>query len=109
MKPSITFRLFIALAITLSIVVLVMVGLIKFSFSKGFLRYINKVETRQVEQLTERLQYHYLANGNWEQLRNNEALWREISNTRGLDQNTEFSAKFKWRNHDHGDWAETTQ
>ena len=79
MNLRISHKLFIALTLTISVVVLAMVLLMKWSLDRGFLSYVNQTEARQLEQLAERLKTSYSEQGSWQFLLDDRKTWREIS------------------------------
>ena len=76
---KITPKLFFALSVTILIVVAIMLMMIRFSFHRGFLGYVNRAEFRQTHQVAEQLKEGYRLHGNWGFLENNERAWQELT------------------------------
>jgi two-component system sensor histidine kinase BaeS len=75
MKISIKYRLFLAFLIATCTLVGCMFLVMKISFDRGFLRYINNIEQDRLAQLVDNLQTAYGSHGNWEFLRDNPVVW----------------------------------
>lgn len=75
MKISIKYRLFLAFLLATCTLVGCMFLVMKISFDRGFLRYINNLEQARLSQLSDNLQMAYNSHGNWEFLRDNPAAW----------------------------------
>lgn len=79
MHFKITPKLFFALSVTILIVVTIMLLMIRFSFHRGFLDYVNRSEFRQIDQVVERLQEEYRIHGSWDFLKSNGQVWRQLA------------------------------
>ncbi len=75
MKISIKYRLFLAFLLATCTLVGCMFLVMKISFDRGFLRYINNLEQVRLTQLNDNLQMAYSSHGSWEFLRDNPAAW----------------------------------
>lgn len=82
MKLRITHKLFFALIVTIVMVVVAMVLLMQWSLDRGFLKYVNQMEVRQLEKLAVRLTNYYSGYGNWRFLRNDDRTWKQITSGR---------------------------
>ncbi|MFT5350395.1 MAG: two-component system sensor histidine kinase BaeS [Gammaproteobacteria bacterium] len=78
MRFTIKYKLFLTLFLATIVVVGSMVFLVKWSFERGFLEYVNKVEQEIHSNLVTNLAEAYKENGNWEFLRENPHEWKEI-------------------------------
>lgn len=75
MKISIKYRLFLAFLLATCTLVGCMFLVMKISFDRGFLRYIDNLEQARLAQLGGNLQAAYSSHGNWEFLQDNPAAW----------------------------------
>ena len=75
MKISIKYRLFLAFLLATCTLVGCMFLIMKISFDRGFLRYINNLEQARLAQLSNNLQMAYSSHGSWDFLRDNPAAW----------------------------------
>jgi two-component system sensor histidine kinase BaeS len=83
MNTSIKYRLFLAFLTATCLVVFCMFLVMKGSFDRGFLRYINTMEQEQLEKLARGLEKAYAEHEGWDFLRQNPAeLLRLIAATR---------------------------
>jgi two-component system sensor histidine kinase BaeS len=78
MRFTINYKLFLTLLLTAIAVVTSMVFLVKWSFERGFLEYVNKVEQKMHNNLVINLSEAYEGNGSWDFLRANPRRWRDI-------------------------------
>ncbi len=78
MRFSIKYKVFVTLLAATTIVVIVMFALIRWSFDRGFIHYINTVEAQLQEHLMRTLTESYRRHGNWQFLQDNYRLWREL-------------------------------
>ncbi len=78
MRFTIKYKLFLTLLAATVVVVASMVSLVKWSFERGFLEYVNKVEQEAHDNLLNNLTDVYTENGSWEFLRENPRQWQEI-------------------------------
>ncbi len=78
MRFTIKYKLFLTLLLATVIVVVAMVFLVKWSFERGFLEYVNKVEQEIHGNLVSNLSEAYQENGSWEFIRENPRYWKEI-------------------------------
>ncbi len=75
MKIGIKYRLFLAFLLATCTLVACMFLVMKMSFDRGFLGYINNLEQARIERLAENLQTAYAGHGSWDFLLNNPAAW----------------------------------
>ncbi len=75
---SIKYKLFTTLLTAVVIVVVGMFLLIHWSFNRGFLNYVNTVETKRLESLAVSLQKAYTAQKDWRFLQGNTRLWYQF-------------------------------
>ncbi len=75
---SIKYKLFTTLLIAVVIVVVGMFLLIHWSFNRGFLNYVNTVETKRLESLAVSLQKAYTGQKDWRFLQGNTRLWYQF-------------------------------
>ncbi|MEN8142270.1 MAG: ATP-binding protein [Thermodesulfobacteriota bacterium] len=75
---SIRYKLFATLLAAVVVVVVGMFFLIHWSFDRGFLNYVNTVETKRLDSLAVNLQEAYGDQGDWLFLRENPRLWRQF-------------------------------
>ena len=75
MKISIKYRLLLAFLLATCTLVGCMFLVMKISFDRGFLRYINNIEQDRLTRLGDNLQTAYDSHGSWEFLRDNPAVW----------------------------------
>jgi two-component system sensor histidine kinase BaeS len=78
MKPSITTKLFLAVLATAILVTLAMGVAARYSFTRGFLGYLNEQGAERVESLLPALSAAYQAHGSWDFLRGNPRAWFEL-------------------------------
>lgn len=71
MRFTINYKLFLTLLLTTFMVAVTMVILARWSFERGFLEYINKVEQEVHDNLVERLGVAWAENGDWEFIERN--------------------------------------
>lgn len=77
-RLNLTHKLFITLLTAVCLSLAVMLILVQYSFDRGFLNYVNKVEARRIALLAENLERAYAENGNWNFLRNNYRQWKSM-------------------------------
>lgn len=78
MKLSIRSKLFLTLLIATGLVVVGMYLLFQWSFDRGFLGYLRRVEDQRVAALVDPLAQTYVRDGGWQRLRQNERAWRQL-------------------------------
>jgi two-component system, OmpR family, sensor histidine kinase BaeS len=78
MRFTIKYKLFLTLLLTTIVVVASMVFLVKWSFERGFLEYVNRVEEEMHNNLVTNLADAYKGNSSWDFLKENPRQWREI-------------------------------
>jgi two-component system, OmpR family, sensor histidine kinase BaeS len=78
MRFTIKYKLFLSLLLTTVVVVASMVFLVKWSFERGFLEYVNRVEREMHNNLVGNLADAYKGNGNWDFLKEDPRQWKEI-------------------------------
>lgn len=78
MQLNLAHKLFLTLLTAVCISLITMLFLVGYSFDRGFLNYVSRVEMHRVETLATALETAYAAQGNWNFLRNNFRLWGEL-------------------------------
>ena len=78
MKFNITSKLLLSFFLATVVVVGVMLFLMKWSFEKGFLQYVNTMEQQALANLANTLAEVYQQDGGWEKLRNDRRRWFEL-------------------------------
>jgi len=84
MKPGITSKLFLAILLTCAVVAIAMATAMRYSFSQGFLGYLNAQEAQRIELLRPALAAAYQSNRGWEFLRHNPRQWFGLIRPRDL-------------------------
>src|SRR4051794_14099506 len=78
MRVMIKYRLFLAMLAATAAVVVSMYLIMQWSFSQGFLTYINRVETERLDRLAELLEDSYHKQGNWGSLQRDATAWQML-------------------------------
>ncbi|MEY4642948.1 MAG: hypothetical protein RLZZ227_2942 [Pseudomonadota bacterium] len=78
MRLSIKYKLFFALLSAHFIVLLVMYSAVNYSFNRGFLDYVSRIEQQQVPALVMGLADFYQRTGSWEVLRADYTIWSDL-------------------------------
>lgn len=78
MKIKLSYKFFIAFLLTSVISIVLMVVIMDFYLHKNFLEFINKMDMEILNELDNRLRMEYKTEQNWDKLRNNHRLWREL-------------------------------
>ncbi|MGB6054090.1 MAG: two-component sensor histidine kinase, partial [Burkholderiaceae bacterium] len=84
MKPGITSKLFFAILLTCAVVAAAMATAMRYSFSQGFLGYLNQQEAQRIELLRPALADAYVKNGGWDFLRHNPRQWFSLIRPRDM-------------------------
>lgn len=84
MKLGITSKLFFAILMTCVIAAVAMAAAVRYSFSKGFLGYLNEQEEQRVESIRPTLAKAYQEHGSWDFLRGNRREWFRLTRPPGL-------------------------
>ncbi|WP_295373793.1 ATP-binding protein [uncultured Pseudacidovorax sp.] len=77
-RLTLTRKLFLALATLLLTLLVAFAVSSMLSLRSGLGPYVAEIEIRRLSWLAERLQQHYVANGNWSRLRGNEEAWNRL-------------------------------
>ncbi|WP_077001063.1 ATP-binding protein [Variovorax sp. KK3] len=77
-RLTLTRKIFFALATLLVLLLLISAGFSIFALQRGLGPYVAEIEIRRMDWLAQLLQKHYVANGNWDRLRDNEEQWRRL-------------------------------
>ena len=85
MKFNITFKLLFSFFLATVVVVGCMLFLIKWSFEKGFLQYVNTMEQQVQANLADSLVEVYNLDGGWDELRNNRRRWIDLQISSFMD------------------------
>ncbi|HTN65203.1 MAG TPA: sensor histidine kinase efflux regulator BaeS [Burkholderiaceae bacterium] len=83
-KLGITSKLFLAILLTCAIVAIAMATGVRYSFSQGFLGYLNQQEEQRVEMLRPSLAAAYQEHGSWAFLRDNPRQWFALIRPPGM-------------------------
>ncbi len=78
LKFNIKYRIFLAILVATAAVVLSMSLIVRWSFNRGFLQYVNTVEQDRLENLAGELEQSFAENGSWEFLRNQPVNWLRL-------------------------------
>lgn len=78
MKLTLTYKFFLTMLAAVCVVVAGMFLLIQYTFDRGFLNYVNKVETERLESLAANLELEYANHGNWDFLRADFRGWNDL-------------------------------
>ncbi|NMP29607.1 two-component system sensor histidine kinase BaeS [Rahnella sp. SAP-1] len=89
MKPGITAKLFLAIFLTSSLVMVTMNWGVRMSFERGFIDYIRHGNEQRVEMIADYLEQQYEQHGNWDFLKNNDKAVYQMMHS--FDQNEEHS------------------
>ena len=95
MKLGIKYKLFFTMLAGSCVLVFCMVAFMQWSFDRGFLRYLNRVEGERLESLAGILETLYQKEGSWDFLRDDTGTWRQIlraSRPDTLEENRPFNA-----------------
>jgi two-component system sensor histidine kinase BaeS len=84
MKIGITSKLFLAILLSCALVAVAVSAAYRYSFSQGFLGYLNEQESQRVEMLRPNLTRAYRENGSWDFLRGNPRLWFSLIRPPGI-------------------------
>jgi two-component system sensor histidine kinase BaeS len=79
MKFGVTSKLFVAILLANMAIAIVVAVAAQISLKNGFRNYVNEREERRLSTLSDSLASAYRAHGDWEFLRQNEALWRDFN------------------------------
>lgn len=71
-------KLFLAFILVAALVVVVALVLTRFSLNRGFVAYLNQVETQRLEGLAEELEGIYRVSNSWNVLIQDPRMWREL-------------------------------
>lgn len=78
MKISITYKLFLAILTAAALAVISLVLIMQWSLSRGFLRFVNGMETEGLSRLAAALEEGYRTERNWNFVRRDPARWRHL-------------------------------
>lgn len=78
MRLSIKYKLFFAILSAHFLVLLVMYTIVNYSFNRGFLEYVSRIEQRQVPALVTGLAEFYKRTGSWEILQQDYNVWADL-------------------------------
>lgn len=77
-KLSIRYRIFIAMLVATTVVVLSMFFIAQWSVNRGFLQYVNTIEQERLETLAQELAEEYADQGSWNFLRDEPVNWLRL-------------------------------
>jgi len=75
---KIKYKLFLAFILTISVVLLLTTAMMKSSFQRGFLNYINETEAEQLKTMAVKLEQLYAVQTNWNFIQAQPQLWHEL-------------------------------
>ncbi len=78
MRFKIKYKLFLAFVLTTLVVLLSTVVLMKSSFQRGFLNYINETEAEQLQSIAVKLEQLYALETNWHFIQSDPRVWHQI-------------------------------
>lgn len=78
MRLNIKYRLFLALLTASALVALGMLLIVQWSFDRGFLQYVNTLDTERLERLAAELEARYDESGDWAFLRSDSANFHRL-------------------------------
>ena len=79
MRLRIRYKLFIALLTAITLAVVIVLTLTRWSFNRGFLDYVNAFETQRIDALADELAVIWTASGSFEELRGDRQRWHELT------------------------------
>lgn len=98
MKPGITAKLFLAIFLTCSLVMVTMNWGVRMSFERGFIDYIRHGNEQRVEMIAEYLELQYEQHGDWDFVRNNDkAVYQMMHSFDQSDGNSQVLPPLGWR------------
>jgi len=78
MRLTIRYKLFIALLAAIALVIVVALGLTRWSFNRGFIDYVNAFETQRLDAVAAELADIWVAAGSFDELTDNDRRWRDL-------------------------------
>jgi len=78
MKLGIKYKLFFSMLAGSCALVICMFAFMQWSFDRGFLKYLNRVEAERLDSLAQILEVLYEKESNWDFLRDRPLVWRQI-------------------------------
>ena len=78
MKFKLSYKIFVAFSLTALMVVVLMVGIIRFYVARNFADYVNKSLLERYSDVTVALASEYQTQGGWQALKNNHERWAEL-------------------------------
>jgi two-component system sensor histidine kinase BaeS len=97
-KLGITVKLFLAILLCCVVIAVAVAAAQSFSFTRGFLGFLNEQETQRLAILQPRLEKAYAEHGSWDFLRNSPRTWFEllgprVGGTRQESENAAYTAR----------------
>ena len=80
MAFKIKYKLFVSFTLTMLIVLAATTFTLKWSFQRGFLNYINEVESQHLQTISIKLEQVYQLQNNWSVIQANQQLWHQLFN-----------------------------
>ena len=71
-------KMFLALAVLLLALLLIFAGFSRLGLQRGLGPYVAEIEIRRMDWLADLLRKHYVAQGNWNAMRNDPAVWERL-------------------------------
>ena len=84
MRLRIRYKLFLALLTAITLAVIVVLTLTRWSFNRGFLDYVNAFEMQRIDAIADELAVIWKASGSFEELRTDRRRWHELTDAQGL-------------------------
>jgi len=76
---SLMLKLFLVLLATVGAVVVLMLVLMRWSFDRGFMGYLEEVQRASMEEVALRLEAYYARQGNWDEIRPGSEVWLRMT------------------------------
>lgn len=78
MMFKIKYKLFLSFSLTMLVVLAATAFTLKWSFQKGFLDYVNKVESQHLQTISVKLEQVYQLQNSWDVIKMNQHLWHQL-------------------------------
>jgi len=83
MRLRIRYKLFIALLTAITLAIIVVLALTRWSFNRGFLDYVNAFEMQRIDAIADELAVIWKDSGSFEELRKDRRRWHELTDAQG--------------------------
>ncbi|NOQ34344.1 MAG: HAMP domain-containing protein [Methylococcaceae bacterium] len=81
MRFKIKYKLFLSFTLTMLVVLVMIALMMKWSFQRGFLNYINEAESQHLQTISIKLEQVYQLQNNWSVIQMNQHLWQQLFNS----------------------------